>query len=148
MRSCPDPADRYQLQLVGLVRSLRTIGPQDNVTINAVAPSPTSTTILPDTFRQRLESAGIPVSVPEDVALVLVYSATAMAKRQVEPYGRDKGGCIQNCRWNGRVIFTLGNQFTELEEPIADGRSSWFGEENTAMTRAQQALIDKRNLQA
>ena len=114
-----------------------------------MAPSPTSTSILPETFRRRLEEAGIPVSSPEEVALAIVYSANAMAKRRVEPYGRDKDDDdAQQARWNGRVIFTLGNRFTELEEPYADQVSSWFGEENKSMTRQQQILIDKRNFPA
>ena len=114
-----------------------------------MAPSPTSTSILPDTFRRRLEEAGIPVSLPEEVALAIVYSANAMAKRRVEAYGLDKDDdSAQQAKWNGRVIFTLGNRFTELEEPYADQISFWFGEENKSMTREQQVLIDKRHFPA
>jgi hypothetical protein len=47
-------------------------------------------------------------------------------------------------RWNGRVILTLGTEYTEMEEPLADLRPFWFGRENLKMTRLQQAATDFR----
>ena len=143
---------------MGLVRSLRLIAPRHNISINAVAPSPTATSILPESFRTKLTSAGIPVSEPETVALAMVYSATAVAPRQVEVYGKganggeDIGGgkkdsstaaAAQSKKWNGRVVFVLGDEFVEVEEEIAHAREKWLGEEVERATRAQQVLLDR-----
>lgn len=51
---------------------------------------------------------------------------------------------VREARWNGRVILVLGNQYTELEEPLAGLRPLWFGEENLKLTRAQQTETDFR----
>lgn len=81
------------------------------------------------------------MSSAEFVALAVVYSAVARQERQVEAYGKDEG--VEGPgRWNGRTILTLGDRYTELEEPIADLRERWFGEENTRLTRAQQMATD------
>lgn len=79
------------------------------------------------------------------MGLALVYSATAREKRRVQAYGKEKDEEDEReGRWNGRVILTLGDRYTELEESIADSRAVWFGQENLELTRLQQAATDFR----
>jgi hypothetical protein len=89
--------------------------------------------------------AGLPISDAHFVGLALVYSATAIEKRRIEAYGKDKESeNMKEGRWNGRVILTMGDRYTELEERISDLRESWLGKENLAFTRMQQASTDFR----
>ena len=133
------------MQLVGLVRSLRATVIRDNITINAVAPAATITKLLPANFAEAILSAGLPVSSSHFVGLALVYSAVAKEHMQVEAYGKDKDEDIaREGRWNGRCILTMGDRYTELEEPIANAREVWFGKENTRLTRLQQTTTDLR----
>ena len=132
---------------MGLVRSLRSSLPLDNVTINAVAPATTVTPLIPTQFIEPILQAGLPTSSAEFVARALVYSAVAMESRQVELYGKEYNlGGQGRARWNGRVILTLGDKYTELEEQLADLRTAWFGEENMKLTRLQQAVTDRRDI--
>lgn len=63
----------------------------------------------------------------------------------MQTYGKDKSENLwKQERWNGRVILTLGETYTELEEPLADLTSFWMGHENWALTRMQQAATDFR----
>jgi hypothetical protein len=74
-----------------------------------------------------------------------VYSAVARQKNQVEAYGRDDAEKVKSeGRWNGRVILTLGDTWTEIEEPVAALRPKWFGEWNAEKTAFQQSLTDSR----
>lgn len=92
-----------------------------------------------------LMNAGLPVSTAHMVGLALAYSATATQQRLVEVYGKDAAGGIERSgKWNGRTILTLGEEHTELEEPIADLRPVWFGWRNASLTRLQQATADFR----
>ena len=118
--------------------------PQDNITINAVAPTCTITPLLPQAFLAPIFAANLPVSSAGSVGLALVYSATAHESRRVENYGKDQDPGQSRARWNGRVILTMGDQYSEIEGPIADSRTIWFGAENTRLTRAQQAVTDTR----
>lgn len=134
-----------ELQLVGLIRALRSVIVQDNITINGVAPAATITSLLPAHLAAPIMAQGLPVSSAHFVGLALVHSATASQSRRVEVYGKETE--VQKWtteRWNGRVILTLGETYTELEEPIADLRSFWFGRENLELTRKQQAATDFR----
>ena len=91
---------------------------------------------------------GAPVSSAHTVALALVYSATAKEPRRVESYGKDKDAEDEKeRRWNGRVILTLGERYTELEESYANFRSIWLGKENARLFRLQQAATDGRQLE-
>ncbi|MCJ1468780.1 hypothetical protein MMC07_007410 [Pseudocyphellaria aurata] len=132
-----------KLALVGLMRGLRSSLPLQNISINCVAPGPTVTKIMPQQFTNSLSAAGLPVSSADVVGLAIAYSATARQTRRVEPYGKDPDEQVPGS-WNGRTIYTLGDTYTELEEPIASMRSQWFGEENTHLTRMQQTLTDFR----
>lgn len=133
-------------QLVGLVRSLRSTIIRDGITINAVAPAATITSLLPQHLADPILAAGLPVSSAHFVGLALVYSATAQETRQVEAYGKEKDSEMERqARWNGRIILTLGDSYTEIEGPVASLRERWFGEENTRLTRMQQAATDFRN---
>ena len=140
--------------LVGLVRSLRsTMLLQEGISINGVAPAATITNTLPPHLAAPIIALGLPTSEAAFVGRALVHAATARHDRRVEPYGKqtdaDKwpsGTGDERERWNGRVILTLGDTYTELEEPIADLRPFWFGQENLRLTRAQQAATDFRKL--
>lgn len=135
-----DPHD-VVLQLIGLVRALRSTLPRDNISINAVAPAATITKLLPPHLATPLLAAGLPVNSAHMVARAVVYSAVAMQERSVELYGKDvdtPGGG----KWNGRTILVLGEQYTELEARIAELRPQWLGEENARLTCAQQAVTD------
>ncbi|GME30024.1 hypothetical protein LQ345_000377 [Neofusicoccum parvum] len=115
-----------KLGLIGLVRALRPQMPLYGATINAVAPAATITKLLPKDLAKPIMAAGAP-------------------PRQVESYGRDPEGIANSRgRWNGRCILTLGDQWTEMEEPISSLRKQWFGEYNTEMTAFQQKLTDTR----
>lgn len=131
---------------VGLVRALRSLAPQDGITINAVAPAATVTGMLPQEYASAIEAQGLPVSSSHFVGLALVHSATAMQGRKVQVYGRETEACalFQEERWNGRVLLTIGNRCTEIEEPLADLRRFWLGEENLRLTTLQQASTDLR----
>lgn len=136
-----------KLGLVGLVRALRPVLPRHGITINAVAPAATITALLPANLAGPLVAAGLPVSSAEFVAAAVVHSATAGEEQRVDPYGKDVDGAKGEGRWNGRVVLTLGDKYTELEGPLADLRPSWFGEENARLTRMQQAATDFRDVE-
>ncbi|KAL9591681.1 MAG: hypothetical protein Q9179_007476 [Wetmoreana sp. 5 TL-2023] len=124
------------------VRSLLTL---DNITINAIAPGATITKFLPEHLASAVKAIGAPVSDAHTVARALVFAATAKEPRRVEDYGKDKAeDREEERRWNGRVIITLGDQYTEVEEKYADLRSIWLGEENARLFRSQQAATDGR----
>lgn len=128
-------------QLVGLVRALRSTIIRDGITINAVAPAATITALLPQELATPIMAAGLPVSSAHFVGLALVYSATAMEARRVQAYGKEmEEDNAREGRWNGRVILTLRDMYTELEEKTADLRGIWLGEENLRLTRLQQLL--------
>ena len=131
------------IQLIGLIRALRSTLPREGITINGVAPAATITKLLPQNLATPLMAAGLPVSSAHFVGLAVAYSATAQQKHNVEAYGKDQdeGG---PGRWNGRVILTLGDSYTEIEEAIARLRPQWFGGETTVLTRKQQAATDFR----
>ncbi|KAJ5874095.1 short chain dehydrogenase reductase family [Penicillium soppii] len=134
-----------KLALIGLVRSLRSTVIHDNITINAIAPAATITSLLPAHLAAPIIAAGLPVSTAEHVGLAVVYSSSATQLGQVELYGRDPEELANTQgRWNGRTILTLGDRYTELEEPIARLRGDWFGEENKSDTRKQQMATDFR----
>lgn len=91
---------------------------------------------------------GLPVSDAHFVGLALVYSAVAQQGRRVQGYGKDsKLDLWKQERWNGRVILTLGDSYTELEEPIADLSPFWMGRENLRLTQMQQSATDFRPLE-
>ncbi|KAM7188917.1 hypothetical protein V8F33_010364 [Rhypophila sp. PSN 637] len=136
------------IQTIALVRGLRSTLITQDITINAVAPAATITKLLPQNLAAPLMAAGLPVSSAEFVGRALVFSATAQQKRRVEDYGKETSGSGLGDKgpWNGRTILTLGDQYTELEEEYAQLRRAWFGEENSTLTRKQQAATDFRQL--
>lgn len=118
---------------------------REDITINAVAPAATITKLLPAELAAPIVAAGLPVSSAHHVGLAVVYSAVATEQRRAEAYGKDTEEITdRRGRWSGRAILTLGDTWTELEEPIADLRPEWFGAENTRLTRLQQAATDFR----
>ncbi|KAI8945471.1 short chain dehydrogenase reductase [Xylaria longipes] len=131
--------------LVALVRALRSIIINDNITINAVAPCGTDTPSMVPEFLKSMNDLGLPVSDSETVGLALVYSATAHQDRIVDLYGKDQQEDLwKKGRWNGRCILTLGDTYTEIEEPTADLKPFWFGRDNVKLVRRQQAATDFR----
>jgi hypothetical protein len=85
------------------------------------------------------------VSNAHHVGLAVAYSAVACQSNQVEDWGRQTPEQIKiPGRLNGRVILTLGDKWTELEEPITDLKKFWFGRENERLTAFQQTLTDMR----
>ncbi|KAI3328828.1 NAD(P)-binding protein [Ustulina deusta] len=131
--------------LNGLVRSLRNNVVLDGVTINAVAPAGTHTPLVAGQL-DLLDATGLSITSPPELpALALVYSATAKQDRRVETYGKeDKADLYKRERWNGRIIYVLGDKFTEIEGPTADLRPYWFGQENHRLVNLQQAMTDMR----
>ncbi|KAI1074468.1 hypothetical protein F5B20DRAFT_563385 [Whalleya microplaca] len=133
-----------KLATIGLVRALRSQLIVDDITINSVAPAATITKLLPRNLAQPLMAAGLPVSSAEFVGRALVYSATAKQTQRVAQYGKDSPVSNGSSRWNGRTILTLGDDYTELEQPHAGLQPYWFGWKNTELTKAQQAATDFR----
>ncbi|KAI0391865.1 hypothetical protein F5Y17DRAFT_478271 [Xylariaceae sp. FL0594] len=135
-----------KLGVVGLVRALRsTLLPRFGISVNAVAPAATMTRLLPMHIAGPLMAAGLPVSSAHMVGLAIVYSAVAGQPRMVETYGKEGGeALVQEGRWNGRTILTLGDEYTEMEEKLADLRPVWMGWRNADLTRRQQAPADFR----
>ncbi|KAI8931176.1 hypothetical protein NX059_011528 [Plenodomus lindquistii] len=135
-----------KLAVVGLIRGLRPTAEQHGITINGVAPAATVSKLLPSELAVPIKTAGGPISSAYHVGLAIAYSATARQQRAVELYGRDDASkAASPGRWNGRVIMTLGDRWTELEEPIASLRPNWFGQYNADMTAFQQRLTDMRH---
>ncbi|KAI9653413.1 MAG: hypothetical protein M1821_007078 [Bathelium mastoideum] len=146
--------------LITLIRALRSTLPGSNITVNGVAPAATHTPLLPPDLAAPIMAAGLPVSSSEHVALALAFSATAYEEKQVELYGKElelgpvsnksnkdatnPNGETARHRWNGRILLTLGDTATELEEPLADLREQYMGEYVTKLTRQQQAMTDGR----
>lgn len=96
-------------------------------------------------YASPIMAAGAPVSSAHHAALAVAYSATATQEHVVERYGKDSDEWVnRKGRWNGRVILTLGDTWTEMEEPIARLRPEWMGEYPTKMTAFQQCLTDFR----
>ncbi|KAI9685122.1 MAG: hypothetical protein M1822_004709 [Bathelium mastoideum] len=142
--------------LITLIRALRSTLPASNITINGVAPAATHTPLLPPDLAAPIVAAGLPVSSSMHVALALAYSTTAYEANQAELYGREfELGSMSRIqaenepgrrqRWNGRVLLTLGNTATEIEEPLANMREQYMGAYVTRLTRQQQALTDGRS---
>ncbi|KAM7188761.1 short chain dehydrogenase reductase family [Rhypophila sp. PSN 637] len=137
-----------KIALVGLIRALRSTMIRDGITINGVAPAATITSLLPANLAAPIMALGLPVSDTRFVGLALVYSAVAQQGRRVQGYGKNsKSDLWKQERWNGRVILTLGDSYTELEEPIADLSPFWMGRENLRLTQMQQAATDFRPLE-
>ncbi|KAG8628066.1 hypothetical protein KVT40_003939 [Elsinoe batatas] len=130
--------------MLGLVRVLRSVTTKDNITINAVAPAATITNQLPRHLAAPIIDAGLPVSDADHVGWAIYFSATAQQSNPVELYGKDDDSMVKPGRWNGRTILTLGDTWTEVEEPLARLKAQWMGPENLRLTRAQQALTDFR----
>lgn len=96
-----------------------------------------------------LISAQLPISTGRHVGLALVYSATATQSKRVEDYGKDEPATKDlEKKWNGRIIHTFGDSFTEVEEKLIETRGAWWGEENVKSARRQQTMTDFRKVHA
>ncbi|KAI1176098.1 short chain dehydrogenase reductase [Nemania sp. FL0916] len=135
--------------VLGLIRSLRPNLPYTHgATINGVAPAATITRLLPKNLAAPIMAAGSPVSTAEHVGLAVAFSAVGMEDKQVDRYGKDPAAVKEHWPgpWNGRVILTLGDTWTEIEGPLADKRPEWLGEYQYKSTFNQQRLTDMRPL--
>ncbi|KAF5027083.1 hypothetical protein F66182_795 [Fusarium sp. NRRL 66182] len=133
--------------LINFIRAMRSTLRDSGITINAVAPAATITKLLPADLAAPIIASGLPVSTAHFVGLAVAYSATASEEQKVQAYGKDTDDWKQTPgRWSGRAILTLGDRYTELEGPISETRSSWFGKENLDETRMQQAATDFREV--
>lgn len=129
----------------GIIRSLRNVLPEDNITINGVAAGATISKMLPYEFAVPLIKGGIGINTSESAGLALVYSAVAQENRRVEVHGRESAEKLNTPgRWNGRMILALGDKFREIEELLADTREIWFGKQFSKWTIMQQAATDFR----
>ena len=133
-----------KLAVIGLVRGWRHSLIKDNITVNAVAPACTVTGLIPPEVGSRLAKSGLQVSSAWHVGLALVYSATAKENTRVEAYGKelDKDNESTSGRWNGRVVLTIGNRYTEIEERIERLKGEWFGPQNLQDTRVGQCVTE------
>ncbi|KAK9770015.1 hypothetical protein SCAR479_13340 [Seiridium cardinale] len=134
-----------KLATIGLIRSLRPVLGREGITINGVAPSMAATALLPKYLEEAMSVQGLPVSSAYVPGLALVFAATASQERRVGSYGKETEKEVWGKeRWNGRIILTLGDSFSELEETIADLQPFWFGLDNFKHARRQQAATDMR----
>ena len=134
-----------KMKHMGIIRSLRNVLPEDNITINGVAAGATISKMLPYEFAVPLIKGGIGINSAESIGLALVYSAVAREKRRVEVHGRESPEKLNTPgRWNGRIILALGDKFREVEEVLADTREIWFGKQFCKWTMMQQAATDFR----
>lgn len=101
---------------------------KDNITLNAVAPGPTRSGIIPSATADQISKVGITVNEPEHVAKAILHSVIATEETNLEAYD-DKDLVHTTQRWHGRCIFALGDAWTEIEEPLVQGRAMWLGEE-------------------
>ncbi|KAL9082585.1 MAG: hypothetical protein Q9159_006306 [Coniocarpon cinnabarinum] len=133
--------------LIALVRAYRMSLVNEGITINAVAPAATLTPLLPEGLVRPLLDAGLPVSTPEHVAKALIFSATAKQSTSVSLYGKeaDQPRSAQT-PWNGRVIYTTGDTYTEVEENLEDTKPGWLGATNVDLLQRQQRLTDARGM--
>ena len=136
-----------ELALLGLVRALRSTLPHSHgATVNAVALAAIITCLLRSDLAAPIIAAGAPGSSAEHAALAIAHSLTATQDHQVERYGRDSSEAMKEIgSWNCRVIMTLEDIWTEIEEPLGSLRSQWLGAYNTEATAFQQQLTDFRS---
>ncbi|PIG85952.1 hypothetical protein AARAC_004475, partial [Aspergillus arachidicola] len=106
--------------LIGLSRGLSPMVEVYGATVNGVAQAATTSKLLPGNLALPIKAAGAPISGSFHAGLAVSFAAVARQARSVELYGRDDPAKIASPgRWNGRVILTLGDRWTEVEEPIA-----------------------------
>jgi hypothetical protein len=101
--------------------------------------------MLPHELEGPIQAASLPISTARHVGLALVYSAVARQSSRVENYAGEsplKNGKEE--KWNGRVIVTLGDAWTEVEEQLVQLRPKWWGEKNENLTVSQQKITDFR----
>ncbi|KAF2154364.1 NAD(P)-binding protein [Myriangium duriaei CBS 260.36] len=136
-----------KLGLIGLIRGLRTMADIYGTTVNGVAPGATVSKLLPPDLAGMMRAAGVPISCAYHVGLAVVYSAVARQPHAVAAYGKDDPAKVKaEGRWNGRIILTIEDTWSEIEEPIADLRESWMGKENSDVMHAMQRATDLREM--
>lgn len=127
---------------MNLVRALRPVLPADHISINSIAPAATVTGQIPSHLLAPIKQLDLPLSTAEHVGWAVYYAATASQTHRVDGYGNDQGSGAGP--WNGRAILTLGDTWTEVEEPLAHCKSMWWGKDNVDLTTKQQRATDPR----
>ena len=100
-----------------------------NISINAIAPGPTRSAIIPDAMADAVEKVGIEVNDAESIAKAILYSVIAKEVTTIDAYEDDRVGHQSGKPWHGRTIFVFANQYSEVEEPLLETRKQWMGEE-------------------
>jgi len=106
--------------VLGLMRSLRTQLPRDNITINMVAPWMTRTQLLPPQFEANW--GHLPANEPEGPARALLLPV-------VRP------------DMNGRSLFVAGHDIIDLEAGLQETQPKWMGEELSEAVDEGQRLV-------
>jgi len=78
---------------------------------------------------EHISKVGITVNEPEHVAKAILHSVLATEETNLEAYDGNGEVTHVSQRWHGRCIFALGDEWTEIEEPLLEGRKEWLGEE-------------------
>ncbi|KAF9891425.1 hypothetical protein FE257_004281 [Aspergillus nanangensis] len=122
--------------LVGLIRALRSAVAKDNITINGVASGLTLTNGVPQRVIADFQAQGLYASDAHFVGLALVHSATASQTERVGVrYEERESQEWTTERWNGRMILTVNETYTELEEQFFDLQGSLLRWENPEILR-------------
>lgn len=148
---CPEQSlpvySATKLGLIGLIRGLRPMAGMYGMTINGVAPGTTMSKLLPRDIAAMVQAAGLPISSAYHVGLAVVYSAVAQQPHAVAAYGKDDPAKTSSPgRWNGRIILTVEDRYTEIEEAHAALRPQWFGAKNSEIMAQQQKSTDMREM--
>lgn len=95
--------------MLGLMRGLRSVLPEKNISINMIAPWMTVTPIMPQWIMDLWsQPTTLPTNDTDGVARALLIPA-------VRP------------ELNGRTIWVAGNDAVELEEPLYKSQHLWMG---------------------
>lgn len=114
---------------------------EHGITINAVAPGPTRSGIIPDAMADQIRKAGIVVNEASHIAKAVLHSITATEDTNLEVYDDARLSHQPGRRWHGRCLFSLGDEWREVEEPILQVRKQWLGENMEEMMLFQQNTV-------
>jgi len=107
------------------MRAVRHIAPARGITVGAIAPGGTETSMFPAAAASAFRARGIPVNAASTVARGAVFLSTTPA-------------------WNGKALTIIGDKYTEVEGPLAALQPQWYGEWNTDMAvRATTVRLDQ-----
>lgn len=122
---------------------------RDSITINAVAPFVAVSSQVPLEVALGCSERDIPVSEGRDVARALVFSAVGTENgNDVLPLLTSKTPTVAaksktGDRWNGRVIFVMGNRYCEMEGQLEQNMTKLLPEEFRTAVVAQRRLTEE-----